>query len=315
MKPILLRYSRCDFTPNSFILICARVLEKMTFSRVKKIELLRRYLETNRLPILSEMATEDLMPALEILFVCAGKDLELLPIAVEAALRATKQHELHGVTIVVPERDLIHAQNLTFQINQKVTILSESEKIPQDIDRRIREVFRGRAGWVIQQILKVLCVSDSNAPGVLVCDSDTILTLNRIWFDTNGKQILTPSWERTAPYYKFLADLGLGSERPKYTFVSHHMLMQPKFMLEARQYVKWISLENLVDNLTVSYNGSDLSPFCIEFELYAQYMMQFRSEHIHLVKWSNLSLPRDKQAELHERSKQFASVSLHDYLV
>ena len=315
MKPFLLRYSRCDFAPNGFTSICARVLEKTTFSRVKKIELLRRYLDTNRLPIFSEIAEEDLMPAIEILFVCAGKDLELLPIAIEAALSATKQHELHGVTIVVPERDLIHAQNLTFQVNQKVTILSESEKIPQNIDRRVREVFQGRAGWVIQQILKVLCVSDSTAPGVLVCDSDTILTLNRIWFDKTGKQILTPSWERTASYYKFLADLGLGSERPEYTFVSHHMLMQPKFMLEARQYVNWNSLENLIDNLVDSYDGSDPSPFCLEFELYAQYMMQFRSEHIHLVKWSNLSLPRNKQAELHVRSKQFASVSLHDYLV
>ena len=85
MKPFLLRYSRCDFAPNGFTSICARVLEKTTFSRVKKIELLRRYLDTNRLPIFSEIAEEDLMPAIEILFVCAGKDLELLPIAIEAA--------------------------------------------------------------------------------------------------------------------------------------------------------------------------------------------------------------------------------------
>jgi hypothetical protein len=290
-------------------------LEKLTFSRIKKIELLRRYLDANSLPVLGDMAIEDLMPAVEILFVCAGKDLELLPLAVEAALNSTKQHELYGVTIVVPERDLIHAQNLTAQMSHQVTILSETEKIPQHIDRRIREVFHGRAGWVIQQILKVLYVSDSAAPGVMVCDSDTILTLNRTWFDNTGKQILTPSWERTESYYKFLSDRGLGSERPEYTFVSHHMLMQPKFMLEARHHVGWSSLKNLVDNLIDDYDGSNPSPFAIDFELYAQYMMQFRPEYVRLVKWSNLSLPRNKQAEFHERSKKFASVSLHDYLV
>jgi hypothetical protein len=315
MNSILLRYSRCDVTPNIITSLSARIIEKLTFGKIKKFELLRRYLETNRLPILSDIGKEDFMPAIEILFVCAGKDLKLLPLAVEAALNATKQHPLHGVTIVVPERDLIHAQNIVFQKDQQVTIMSETVKIPQHINRRIREVFHSRAGWVIQQILKVLCVSDSTAPGVLVCDSDTILALNRVWFNNAGHQILTPSWEYRAEYYNFLAELGLGSGKPEFTFVSHHMLMQPKFMLEARNYVDWRNLEDIVNTLIKDYDDSNLSPFCIEFELYAQYMLEFRHNKIHLVKWSNISLARDKQHKLQELKKKYASVSLHDYLV
>lgn len=315
MNPILLRYSRRDVTPSSVTLLCTRIFEKLTFGKIKKLELLRRYIETNRIPILAEIAKDNAVPAIEILFICAGKDLELLPMAVAAALTATQQHDSHGVTIVVPERDLVHARNLTFPKNQRITIMCESEKIPEQIQKHLKEVFQDRAGWVTQQILKVLCVTESTAPGVLVCDADTILTLSRLWFNDKGNQILTPSWECRASYYRFLADLGLGSPTPEYTFVSHHMLMQPKFMMEARSYVNWENLQKIVDSLINAYDGEDLSPFCIEFELYAQYMMQFRSEKVHLAKWSNISLARNKQHELQELRNSYASVSLHDYLV
>lgn len=315
MKSILYRYSRLDVKPSAFMFSLLQILEKLTFGRIKKIELLRRFIETNMLPTESDIATDARMPAIEILFVCAGKDFEILPLAIEAAISATSLHELHGVTVVVPLRDLDTARNLSFPKSFKVSIVSEVEKLPRALEKQIREVFRGRSGWVIQQLLKVICVSESSAPGVLVCDSDTILSKNRVWFDDSGRQILTPSWERTVSYYEFLHKFGLCEANPTRTFVSHHMLMQPQFMLEARKFMKWDGLEDLVRDLVSNYDGIDPSPFCIEFELYGQYLMHFKPQYVSLVKWSNLSLARKNWHNLDNSRQYFASISLHDYLV
>jgi hypothetical protein len=193
-------------------------------------------------------------------------------------------------------------------------ILNEEDLLPADLIQLIRSVFHRRAGWVIQQLLKVEFVSDSTSPAVLVCDADTFLLTRRFWFDSNERQILTPSWEWTQSYYVFLSKFGLTTTVPEFTFVSHHMLMQPKFLREARIFMGWKETSKIVEDLIAFYDGADVSPFCIEYELYAQYLYKNYPDKVLLSKWANVGINRREFLNSRSKFENYASISVHDYL-
>jgi hypothetical protein len=205
--------------------------------------------------------------------------------------------------------------------NFNLTIVPEEEMIPNHLLIRIRERFGWRAGWVIQQILKVEAVKNSSFPGVLIVDSDTILLRPRVWLDKEFKQLLCASWEYNRPYYEFLNKKALCGVNPRFTFVTHHMLMQPKYLREALDFAGWGNLESLVAELITTSNPKEVSPFCIEYELYGQFMISAHPDKVNLRKWSNVSVSPKK---LHGRAlspeflssmrEKFYSISLHSYL-
>ena len=275
---------------------------------------LSRFLETSRLPSEKSIQNQGAVPSLEILFVCAGKDLALLPSAIKSAIQATSPHEISRVVVIIPSRDLNQTKDLVDLCDVPIAILSEDDYISSKHFSTLKEVFGIRAGWVVQQLLKVLYVKDSKSAGVLVCDADTLLLRKRLWLNSDGVQILSPSWEYTRSYYKFLNMFNLVDIHPKYTFVSHHMLMQPNFLRNALIFMDWSDLDRIIYDLIQSFDGIDQSPFCIEYELYAQFMMKFNPDKVQLIKWGNIGVSR-KDLELPELlSRNFASVSLHDYL-
>lgn len=276
---------------------------------------------SNKLPPGAQPAPDVTYPELEILFVTTKKDFEILPHAIMAAQKATSHHSVITTCLIVPDSECLDARVLASGLPGQIHVTPESEFFKNEQITRIRNHFGNRSGWVIQQLLKVEFVSRSNKKGVLVVDSDTILLAPRIWLDSQGRQLLTPSWEWHKPYYDFLEVAGFKKASLTQSFVPHHMLMQPIYMREARKMVGWEEFDSLINYLVTEGRNDIQSPFCIEFELYAQFMLQRHPEKLEISKWANIGIPREKsevakQVEDASRSLfgKFASVSFHAYL-
>ena len=291
------------------------------FTSEQRLNLLGRFMDANHLKFGSQPQDKKTYPEIEILFVSTKKDFEVLLHSIKFARIATAHHGSAKVVVIVPKSELLLASGTLKNLEGKVEIHAEESFLSENIIRSIKDRFAGRAGWVIQQLLKTSYVSTSSSNGVLVIDSDTLLLTKRVWLEHDGTQILTPSWEYHKPYYEFLeAHLGITSY-PKFTFVSHHMLMQPEIMREALSASGWSNLDNLVEELILESDPTENSPFCIEFELYGQYIYKNHSNLVNLCKWGNLGVARtsfsidDQIAKsVSQWSRNFASVSLHSYL-
>lgn len=303
-----------------FMLFFRNVLFQLLQKQHRKISL-KQFSHANNLPAGTDTFPGISYPMLEILFVSTEKDFSILPNSISAAVRSTSHHSEVKVVVIVPDKEVSLAKEQITNLIDGIEIQAESNYITEEQLESIRQRFKSRAGWVIQQILKVEYVSRSTAPGVLVVDSDTILLSKREWLTEDLRQILCPSWEWHEPYYAFLVRLGFDRRNLKHSFIAHHMLMQPKYMREARAFVAWQETDVLIRYLIDNADSNQSSPFCVEFELYAQFMLANYPEKVAVVKWSNIGIPRNAldiqsqvdmiQAELKDK---FASVSLHSYL-
>ena len=309
--------------PSRFILVMLffrNVLFQIQKKQHRKISL-QQFSFANNLSAGNDPSSDISFPKIEILFVSTEKDFSILPYSILAAVHSTSHHREVKVVVIVPDKEVSLAKEQITNLVDGIEIQAESRYISDEQFASIRNRFKSRAGWVIQQILKVEFVSRSTAPGVLVVDSDTILLSQREWLTNDLRQILCPSWEWHKPYYDFLTRLGFDRRNLKHSFISHHMLMQPIYMREARAFVSWEKTETLIRYLIDNADPGESSPFCIEFELYAQYMLRNHSEKVRIVKWSNIGVARsavniEVQVDLirAELKGQFASVSLHSYL-
>lgn len=309
-------FSQIKVSPPFFILAFLRFLSKFQICEANhKFQLLLRLIETSIIPEAKVLESKHIKTSVEILFVCTGKDLVVLPAAISAAMSATSSHDITKITVVVPPNIVNEVKNSCVHLGSALEVVSEESLIPHHIFNKLNACFYERAGWVYQQLLKIEYVSNSKADGVLVCDADTLLIQPRMWLNSDGQQILTPTWEWHPSYYEFLSKFGLTPLRPMYTFVPHHMLMQPVFMIAARELLQWGSIENAVDCLISNRKEQDPSPFSIDYELYAQYLFKFHPEKVILSKWSNLALVRNDQNLNTALSGKYNSVSFHDHLI
>lgn len=280
-----------------------------------------RFLSVTKLSFSDATDNHPNRPPIEVLFVAAGKDFLVLPYSIMAASRAVSHHADSRISLVVPEKDLASAKGLCEEFKLNVNIVCENDLISSELRIKLNQEFGWRFGWVLQQILKVTYVSKSSARAVLVVDADTLLTTKRNWFFPDGRQLLTPSYEYHQNYYRFLHRVGISEISPKFTFVPHHMIMQPEYLLEALQLAGWLDQERMVSDLITHRDPEDISPFCIEYELYAQYLINFKPNSFNIEKWANIGISLDKtnfrnQLEdlLNNSTPKFASVSLHSYL-
>jgi hypothetical protein len=164
-------------------------------------------------------------------------------------------------------------------------------------------------------------VLSSTADGVLIVDADTILLKKRNWLSSDGSQLLFPTWDYQFSYYEFLDSLNMCPTKPDHYFVSHHMLMQPRFMNEALKASGFKDVDDLISHVCEYHFADQNSPFCVKYEFYGQFMWTHHRELVQLAKWGNMSVPRASftAAELSFESisttyQDYASVSLHSYL-
>lgn len=280
----------------------------------------RRYIKANRVLYRPSVSDKGTSSAIEILFVSTKKDFTIINHAVDSAIKANSEINNLQITIITPDKYFEELEALMQNYNVKVE--RESLFFDEDTLRKLNNSFPGRFGWVLQQLLKLRFVLGSQSAGVLIIDSDTLLLEKRNWLGNDGSQLLTPTWEYHKPYYEFLSSIGICGINPEYTFVSHHMLMQPKIVNELFEYVGWKDTSDLIDFICSIPIGDEQSPFSLDYELYAQYLYKNYPEKVILGKWSNKAVARyslieDAKLEISReslKSKSFASLSFHSYL-
>jgi hypothetical protein len=96
------------------------------------------------------------------------------------------------------------------------------------------------------------------------------------------------------------------------------MIMQESLMREAMMKIGAFSINDLIQIVVENVSAGE-SSFCIEYELYAQFLISHRSDRIFFDKWSNIGVPRSRILGLHlEEIKKlypdYFSLSAHDYI-
>jgi hypothetical protein len=206
------------------------------------------------------------------------------------AIKSISDYEIGDILIIVPSQD-VQECNIRFSNKcKKVRIINEESLISEHERKILSSKFTGRYTWVLQQLLKVVVVSESEAEAVLVVDADTILLRKRKWFNESGQQLLQPSEEFNIDYYSFLAQFGISKIPPEFSLVSHHMIIQPRILKRAVSKLGVTDVQEIPQVLKTDLIIRSESPVCLDYELYGQYMLNFRREDVFLEQWANIGI-------------------------
>lgn len=279
----------------------------------------QRFLRINRLPN-SPLNADNNPPPIDLLLVTKSEDINLLKTVIEHAIKNC-MNRISKIIIVVPSIEVKRVKKETSKLATEVNIEVRDEEvvIPKKIRDKLRVEFPILYGWVLAQFLKIWTVADSDSQGVLVLDADTILLSPRVYLSTEDRQVLMPSNEYHQPYYNFLHNYGSYFGDLQDSFISHHMLMQPKYAREALEVWK-NSIDLMADSVCENYDKFEKNPFCVCFEVYAQYMVHRHNDKILLAKWGNLSVKRPDDFGISLKdittyySGKFHSISMHSWL-
>ena len=229
---------------------------------------------------------------IELVVVSTLKDFDILPYSIKYALRALRPYTIAGVRVIVPSRDVTACKRLMIDFKCQAEIVDESDLISQKHFEKLTTVFGSRNKWILQQLLKVQGVLTSKSDAVLILDSDTVLLRPRPWFSSTGHQILMPTMEYNKSYYEFLQKLNISELVPKYSFISHHMLMQPKILSHLLDSLDLLKIDAFINYICDNANTDVQSPVCVEYELYGQYLYKTEPKEYFLEQWSNISISK-----------------------
>lgn len=229
---------------------------------------------------------------IELVVVSTLKDFDILPYSINYALRALRPYTIAGVRVIVPSRDVTDCKRLMIDFKCQAEIVDESDLISQKHFEKLTTVFGSRDKWILQQLLKVQGVLTSKSDAVLILDSDTVLLRPRPWFSSTGHQILMPTMEYNKSYYEFLQKLNISELVPKYSFISHHMLMQPKILSHLLDSLDLLKIDAFINYICDNANTDVQSPVCVEYELYGQYLYKTEPKEYFLEQWSNISISK-----------------------
>lgn len=171
----------------------------------------------------------DELPEIEILIPCTSKDFEMLSFSISSVV-TNSNNPISKVTLVTPTKDFQEAKSGFPELE----ILSDEEVLSSSLISEVKKtVPDDRWGWTIQQLIKVAFARASKSKGVLIWDSDTILTLPTTWLTSSGKQLMMFSHEYHLPYVKNTEDFwGEQGASVGMSFVTHHQLMKPTILIE-----------------------------------------------------------------------------------
>lgn len=285
----------------------------------------KRFPDYQRQQAVVELPAEPLRcqapPAVQLLVVAAEKDFETLPLCLAGAM-ANSGNPISQVVVITTATGLAECSRIASDAAKgfAVTVLNEDDQLSAGMRGRLRARFGLRYGWILQQLLTTNFVAQSAAPGVLVVDADTVLLHPRCLLATGGRQVLTPTPVVHHPYYRFLHSIGMCAVEPAGTFVAHFMLMQPRIMRAALAGANCADTEALAELVISGADVNENSSVCVEYELYAQYLLAQHPALVSLAKWGNTSVSLDglqQPVSMQSLSAQFngwGSVSMHSYL-
>ncbi len=266
------------------------------FSRIHTNLYFRQFAEI----LLPNMVSDVNFPEIEAIIPAAQKDFELLPL-VTSSLIENSNNPISRITIVSSENT-----GMKFA-DRRIIEINENDFLPPEILDSIANNSRvTRKGWTLQQVIKLYGSATSKFKGVLVCDSDTILTRKSPWLLWDDKQRLAVSHEYHKPYQaqyeRFLKSTGRNPRKTRMSYVTHHQLMQQKIVFEMLNgsekginsgIIKWLE----------AFDATDQSSGC-EYHSYGTYLVSNYPERALLTRWRNRGIStRTFLAAFYDKSK------------
>jgi hypothetical protein len=274
----------------------------------------------NQLPSSLIPETSEL-PSIELLLIVARKDFTSLPLAISKAVK-NSLNPISVIRVVTPHDAIVECRRVikNLELNLPICVDDEDEVFPLDRRLEMKELFGHKYGWGLQQFLTVECVLRSSASGVLALNADTIILRPQVWLNSNFVQILFQSSELHLPYYRVLESVFPNLEIQKLSHVTHHMLFQPDLLREIFRMNGISNTGDLFQRLKIVFEKDQESPFCIEFEPYAQGMRTFFPDKIEVRRFSNIAVSLDtiragvpSVVNSFEEESRYNSISLHSW--
>lgn len=259
-----------------------------------------------------------------LIIVAAEKEFELISNVILHAVNALATFDVASIKIITPKNlsdPAIATKKLDSSIIERIEFATDDDIVPAEIIKSIfRANFPDRENWCLQQFLKFFAVLQVETPYALVVDADTLLLSQRAWIGTGKEIALCPTFEYQSSYYSTLQKLEVVNSFPKFSFVPHHMFYS---VSEIKMIAQELSIEEPVSFATKVASSSPrgtVSPFCIDYELYAQYEVAKNKGNVNYLRWANLPLKR-KTYERFSRNPLFViatkclfhSISLHSW--
>jgi hypothetical protein len=101
-----------------------------------------------------------------------------------------------------------------------------------------------------------------------------------------------PTLEYTSEYYEVLIKLGAISEFPDFSFVPHHMFYVVEEFKKMHAAIGDFSPTQFAEKIKEVSSPHTESPFCIDYELYGQYLYANSREKVALGRWANIGISR-----------------------
>lgn len=194
----------------------------------------------------------------------------LLPVMGLVVQSVEKHGDPSAIHLVVPGRQV---DSFRQRIGVGRAIHAEEDVLPEWPLSRIRSFlprFPGRAGWYLQQFLKLQFGEHASLPHYVIWDADTVM-LRKPLYGHQGRFLFNTAREHHPPYFDTYRRL-FGAEPPLHrSVISQYMLIDTqlsgkmKAFIEQRRGLPW------VDAVMRQLPGLDPSEFS-EFETYANFV-------------------------------------------
>lgn len=236
----------------------------------------------------------------------------LLPL-IGLVITGLKKHaDPESITLIVPQRQL---DAFKATVGESATVISEDAVLPDWPISRVRDLLAhpNRAGWYLQQFLKLSFGQFSGASAYVIWDADTIPLAPPLLRD--GKTTLfCAAQEHNQPYfdtYKLLLD-----QEPvlKRSAISQYMHIETQ-IVEALQLaiIEKTGAPTWIDAILNALPGESISEFS-EYETYANFLMSWHPSRGRMidVPWFRYGAeiyPDCTRVTLTELEKRFARYS------
>ena len=290
---------------------------------IKSLREFLRFVAANKLPG-SITRNGEFLPEIELMVCAVQKDFHLLERCIRQAIKHSA-NPIGSVNVIVPRGQVESCKTLISKFldgrTTQVRVLNEESLISEHSRELLRQALGNSYGWGLQQFLTVAFVLASKSEGVLAVNADTIILRRRTWLNMSGRQEVLVSSEYHRPYYEVLKKINSDLSKIEYTFICHQMLFQPHLLKEYLSKIHASSVEQFIDITLSKSDCSVRSPFCIEFEFYAQSLYEYDRELMLLLRFGNITYKFDESnlspiAELSdlERRAIYNSLSQHSWL-
>ena len=249
---------------------------------------------------------------LTVMIPLAAKDLDNAARAV-ASLRRHLLHPVREIVVAGEDDDTIRA----FCASAGVRYINENEVLPAEVLDLV-DYFQSKriGGWVRQQMLKFMAFDYLEGDDILVFDADTFL-VHDLSFFAGDRQLLFLADEYWNMHHEStIALLGPIPRHPR-SFIAHFMLFQRDLMADMARAVQARCGCDMMDAIIAwlkSEHPTPPPPPLAEYELYGNYLYNFRKDRFVATYWYNKRIdPADMPPleELQRKYKRFNSLSAH----